>query len=58
MRCLLIKGQEDEGHGYSCGTVVPRGGKRIINFLEYSREGNNLEMVRVGDPILLFRVMS
>lgn len=38
--------REDEGHGYSCGTVVPRGGGRIINFLKRSREGSVLEKFR------------
>lgn len=33
---------EDEGHDYSCGTVVPKGGERIINFLKHSREGECL----------------
>lgn len=45
--------REDEGHDYSCGTVVPRGGERIINFLKHSREGSVLETIRVGSSTLL-----
>lgn len=38
--------REDEGHGHSCSTVVPRGVGRIINFLKHSREASVLETFR------------